>query len=299
MIQILSQTIKSNVTVIVNKNGPSNPVDIDAKENKSRNCKILKIDHTSAGFFACCSIKLIEILKFKSEHHIIPDTVDSSNMWDLYKPDNLQDDITYHFFIDDKKTNSIGGSLTRLTPDFDYGTQYRCYKEYNYRDLSPYITKYFSPSKNILHIETKLLRKYNIDTDNYCAVYYRGTDKASETQLGSFESFQNKVNEIVLQNKATKILIQTDSTKFLEYMKNEYSNILAFNESITSISNLGTHNENSPNFNYMAVKYLFATALIISKCKYIVSSSGNVASWIMQYRGNGDNVHQFSRDKWM
>jgi hypothetical protein len=293
----LSQTIrfeKPNKTVIVNKSGPSNPVENDTKENK-----ILKIGHTSSGFFACCSIKLIEILKFKREHHIIPDTVDSSNLWDLYKPDNLQDDITYHFFIDDKKINSIGGNFTRLTPDFDYGTQYRCYKEYKYRDLSAYITKYFSPSKNILHIETKLLRKYDIDTDRYCAIYYRGTDKVLETQLGSFESFNDKVNEIILQNKATKILIQTDSTMFLEYMKTKHFDILAFNESVTSLSNLGTHNENSPTFNYMAVKYLFATALIISKCKYIVCSSGNVASWIMQYRGNGDNVHQFSTDKWM
>mmetsp|Transcript_10107 Transcript_10107/g.9809 ORF Transcript_10107/g.9809 Transcript_10107/m.9809 type:complete len:286 (+) Transcript_10107:376-1233(+) len=258
-----------------------------------------KHSHTPSGFFACCSIKLIEILNFKKAYHVIPEIVDSSNLWDTYKPDYLQDDITYHFFIDDKQMNSIDSYLTQRTPDFDYGTQYRRYQNSNYRSLLPYIMKYFTPSKNILHIKTQLLRKYDIDTDGYCAVYYRGTDKVLETQLGSFESFNAKLNEIISQNESIKILIQTDSTQFLEYMKIKHSNILAFDESITSISNKGTHYENSGNFNYKAIQYLFATVLIMSKCKYIVCSSGNVPSWIMQYRGNGDNVHQYSQDRWI
>jgi hypothetical protein len=288
----LPQTLQFNNTnsaVIIPKREVPNSI-----ENKT-----LKIGHTLSGFFACCSIKLIEILKFKKAYHVIPEIVNSSNLWALYKPDYLQDEITYHFFIDDKEMKSIDSYLTQWTPDFDYGTQYRCYKYLNYRGLIPYIMKYFTPSKNIIHIETQLLRKYDIDTDDYCAVYYRGTDKVIETQLASFESFDEKLNDIISRNESIKILIQTDSKKFLEYMKIKHSNILALSESITSISNKGTHNENSGNFNYKAIKYLFATVLIISKCKYIVCSSGNVPLWIMQYRGNGDNVHQYFRDRWI
>jgi hypothetical protein len=300
--QVLPETFQSqnsNPTNIIKVAEVSNSVKSNVKENESQYNKILKFDHGQNGFFASCSIKLVEILEFKKKYKFVPEIVDSSNMWDLFKPDDLQGDITYRFFVDDKKMNSIGSTFTHWTPEFDIETQYRRYKDYNYRSILPYITKYFSPSKHILRMETKLLRRYDIDTDNYCAVYYSGIDQTKETQQGSFESFNDELNKITSENKGIKILVQTDSAMFLEYMKVKNSNILVFNESIPSISNLETNKENSHEINFKAVKHLFATALIMSKCKFIVCSSGNVPLWIMQYRGNGNNVHQYSKDKWI
>jgi hypothetical protein len=50
--------------------------------------------------------------------------------------------------------------------------------------------------------------------------------------------------------------------------------------------------------NYYDMFNLFSIFLIISKCKYIICGSGNVSQWIMFYRGNNKNVHQFLEDKW-
>ena len=61
---------------------------------------ILKIKH-NAGFFSCCSIRLIDIIHYFNENKTLPDEVDSSEQFSLYKLD--QNDITSLFF---KENNS-------------------------------------------------------------------------------------------------------------------------------------------------------------------------------------------------
>jgi len=58
---------------------------------------ILKTTH-NAGFFSCCSIKLLDIVNYFNTNKEILLNVDSSSQFILYKPDNITDDITYYFF---------------------------------------------------------------------------------------------------------------------------------------------------------------------------------------------------------
>lgn len=46
-------------------------------------------------------------------------------------------------------------------------------------------------------------------------------------------------------------------------------------------------------------KYYLAITIIMSKCKFILCSSGNCSIWIMYYRGNCKNVFQYLNDKWL
>lgn len=226
----------------------------------------------------------------------VPEVIDSSSMWNMYRPCNLTDDITDHFYKNEAKIN-----IEKLSNvDFDvWRSQFKNYKQFDYHGISPYIEKYFSPSQEILNIETELISKYKIQTNNCCAVYYRSTDKCGETSIGSFQTFNDQLNETMLQNKDIQIIVQTDSSMFLEYMKIENPNIIVIYEKITSTTNCGIHNENSIDFNYHAIKYLLTTVLIISKCKFIICSSGNVSHWIMLYRQNGANVRQYLNNEWI
>ena len=77
-------------------------------------------------------------------------------------------------------------------------------------------------------------------------------------------------------NENIKILIQTDTAKFIDYINNKkLQNILIIKENKASYTDRGIHNEQSKNTNYYDMLIFLATVLIISKCKYIICSSGN------------------------
>jgi len=57
--------------------------------------KILKINH-NAGFFSCCTIRLLEIINYFNTNKELPLIVDSSVQFEVYKNENI--DITDKFF---------------------------------------------------------------------------------------------------------------------------------------------------------------------------------------------------------
>ena len=254
------------------------------------------MNHT-AGFFSCCAVKLRELIRFMNENKTIPDIIDSLNLFSYYK-NNAFDDVSYDYF-EDYNNNIIIHYKTKITYDHDY--QFVNYKTLNYSELIPFINKYFRPSAKIINIQNDLICKYNIEPSNCIALYYRGTDKISETKIDSFESYYEKLNELIVDNTSMQILIQTDSGPFLDYMKEncKNSNIIIINENDTSYGSSGIHLIQNKNKNHIDMQYLFATFLIISKCKHIICSSSNGAVWMMYYRGHADNVYQNLDLKWL
>ena len=145
----------------------------------------------------------------------------------------------------------------------------------------------------------KIKNKYNIDYHNTIAVYYRGTDKSIETQIASFDEFYTKIKEISELYVNKQIIIQTDTSQFVDYINNKIlKNIIIIKENTTSYSKRGIHNEKTSEENYYDMINLFSTFLILSKCKYIICGSGNCSIWIMLYRSNNKNIHQFLNGKW-
>jgi hypothetical protein len=151
----------------------------------------------------------------------------------------------------------------------------------------------------------ELQTKYKIDTQNCVALYYRGTDKISETKIDTFDSYYQKLNEIITENKTLQILIQSDSAPFIDFMKEKCKNMncIIIHENKTSYKNIGIHNENhnkkKDHANYYDIQYLFSTFLIFSKCKYIVCGSSNGSVSMMFYRGNANNVFQNLNRTWL
>lgn len=276
---------------------------LNIKENLNEESnEVLKVRHRHvqvAGFFSGCSVKLYEIINYFNNFKKLPKDVDSSELFLKYKYDN-KTDITYDFF--EHYDNRDFNLYSKKYIDIDYNCyQFNNYKLIDYDSITPYIDKYFYPSKKIINIYNDLIDKYNIDTDNCIGLYYRGTDKYKETPLDSFESYYQKLKELTKNNSKIQILIQTDSTPFLEYMKDKCfnKNIIIIKENSTSSTNKGIHFEKSNSENYKDMKNLFATFLIISKCKYIICSSGNCSVWIMFYRNNAKNVHQNLNKEWL
>jgi hypothetical protein len=243
----------------------------------------------NAGFFSCCNIKLRVIIEYFNENRILPIKVDCSELFDLYKLPSLRhSDITHHFFEIHEESIPFYEriSVTQDTRE----DQFSDYRLLNVESLRPFIHTYFSPIKEIQAIQQQLLIKYNIDLSNCIGIYYRGTDKYGETQLGDFEKYSEQL--LKLQQTGKQIIVQTDSANFLEYMKLWHPSIITVQENRVSKTNNGIHNESSRTANYTDIKYLFATFLLLSQCDQLIVSSGNCSLWIMYYRGHVRNVYQ-------
>lgn len=255
-----------------------------------------------AGFFSCCSVKLDDIVDFINTKHIVP-SVDGSSQFSMYKFNH--GDITYDYF---EKYNNIQ-NIIKYPIDYKENYQFMDYSLLEYNTILPIVKKYYTPSKHVMNTVEYLKNKYEINEHNedfepfesgqyeYIAVYYRATDKIEETQIASFEEFYNKIIEINKDN--LKIIIQTDSSQFLDYIKSKLNNLIIILENDTTSSDKGVHFLNGPKKNYQDMFYLFSTFLILSKCKYIITGSSNASMWMMFYRGNNHNVHQYLNGQWL
>ena len=247
------------------------------------------------GFFAVCSHIFRDISTFFNEKKKLPSIIDTSQQFDTYRPSNIQGDLMPHFFKtrDDIKIPYIEDLKSNVDLQFEK------YNEIDYTKLTPVIEKYFSPNQEILDIENKIINKYNINVSEYCAVYYRGTDKKEETIIGSFDTYIDKMNELLSKDPNIKFIIQSDSKEFIDTVKLKFQNSVSFDEeNMPSTTDKGIHNEHSPDENYILVKNFLAIVYIISKCKYIICSSGNCSIWMMLFRGNGNNIKQFLNNEW-
>jgi hypothetical protein len=261
---------------------------------------MLKINH-NAGFFSTCSIKLLSIIGAFNNIKRLPNIVDSSEQFSLYKGLS-DDDITFEYF---EHYDNINTHPFIYTTDVDYKVdkQFFYYKLLAYNDICPFIQKFFSPSTQIQNIIQTIETKYNIDYTNICVLFYRGNDKITETELSGYKAKPTaydrvieKANQILSENPNILFLIQSDETEFIDvitqnfpsnsfYFKDETRHMNKQNSSVDLI-----FKETNLHFS----KLYLAITIIMSKCKYVVcGSSGNCSIWITFYRGNADNVYQY------
>jgi len=263
--------------------------------NMNTNNDTVIVHKACSGFFACCSHILKEIGTYFNDNKKLPTNVDTSQQFDMYKPSHIKGDIMSHFF---KKRDDINITYTDNLK-FGHNLQYEKYNKIDYKELKPLIEKYFSPSHEILDIESKIINKYNININEYCAVYYRGTDKKKETQIGGFDTYIDKMNELLTKEPTIKFIIQSDSKDFIDTVKAQFTNSVSFDEeNIPSTTDKGIHNEHTSDDNYIIMKNFLAIVYLISKCKHIICASSNCSIWMMLYRGHGNNINQFLNYKW-
>jgi hypothetical protein len=259
----------------------------------------LKTIKLNAGFFSCCSQKLSDIIKFIKTNKTVPLMVDSTQLFDMYKYKD-DADISNEYFEDSDHVENVEFSYpVSYSINYHWTYQFIDYSKLEYNYLSPLIKKYFSPSNKINEITTGIEQKYNFDFNNTVAVYYRGTDKKSETLIASFDEFYEQIEKVIKINKDITILIQTDTAQFIDYItQKNLKNIVVISENHTSYTDKGLHHERRGENNFNDMLILFSTMLIMSKCKYIICGSGNCSIWIMLYRGNNKNVLQYLNRKW-
>lgn len=146
------------------------------------------------------------------------------------------------------------------------------------------------------------ISKYKINAEKTIYLCYRGNEKCKETTIGSYEEYISEVKKIQKENKDYEVLVQTDETEFLEYCFAHLDNVKYFNE-------LPTRKKDKTHTVYYSInkqgldKFDFAINFISSlylgsKCKYVVTHTGNCGIWIVLYRGSSLGVSQYLNGKW-
>lgn len=247
----------------------------------------LVVSH-NAGFFSCCTIRMVCIINFINEKKILP-IVDSSKQWEFYKDVDVDVDLTPIFF----KTVDENFDLIGEFKQIDYGMS--DFRDLNFYQLNLIMKKYFSPSDIVHNAMNQLIQKYSLELDKTISVMFRGNDKQRETILPSYEELLDKISELRSQNPDFKLLIQSDEFEFYEEVLRHHPDAIYFNEvmKIKKDSNSAVPRGHRTN---QAVIFL-AIMLIISKSEKIILNSGNVGLWTTLFRGNSEGVCQYLRHK--
>jgi hypothetical protein len=257
----------------------------------------LVITH-NAGFFSCCSVKLNVIVDYINSNKKLPDVVDSSTQFKLYKTDTDKD-VTYDYFENPNNLNDLEfNEYSKI--DYKHSHQFNNYLNLDFKNLCPIVKKYFSPSNHIVDIIKHIEDKYNLDYNNICVLFYRGNDKIKETKICEYDDYMEYANVIINKNPNIQFLIQSDETEFIELMTKTFpNNSFYFKDEIRHMNKCNSSVDIvMKEKNVMFSKFYLAITIIMSKCEYIICGSGNCSIWIILYRGNSKNIYQNLNKKW-
>ena len=252
---------------------------------------ILNMTHLGSGFFSCCSVRLHYIIEYFNKYKKIPEAVNSDNMFDWYRPGT-----TETYFTEDKIQIKYGRPI-----NYEEFHQYIDYMKLDYSGLELFIKRYFSPSEEIQAIVEYIEAKYELDFNSTCVLFYRGNDKATETEIPDYQDYIVRAKQLLEKEPSLRFLVQSDETEFIEAMEAAFpGNCVVFRDEIRHIpKSLTTVDKVFKDDNFKFSKYYLAITLIMSKCKHVICGSGNCSLWIALFRGSSLNMQQFQKSRWI
>ena len=256
------------------------------------NDRIHFTQYGSHGFFSICTFILVSILKFKETSDKLPVPFNYLQLFWFYQPSK---EFTVDIMKECFEEKCVADMRMKETPRLIMGSSGQKYNKLKLNLLNRLVSAYFTPSTNIKEIINTIEKKYLIDYENTCTIYYRGTDKKVETGLAGYDEFFNKAEEILQKNPNIRFFLQTDEIEFATAFQEKFTN----NFSIDGLTMVHSNNSDGPHGSLprpkrVAHAVLFLAAVIImSKTKHVITSSGNAALWIVLYRGNVRNVQQY------
>ena len=245
---------------------------------------IIKITNGS-GIFSCCTVRLEKILEYFNHLHKTPFLVDSSEQFSDYK--NEDEDVSSELFAVNNEIHiSWSGRPLHITNSLDE-QQFSSYANLNFNDINPFIKKYFSPTALIKNAMNNLAHCSHFDPENTCVIRFRGTDKELETIQPSYEEMLRKALALKASHPNLRFAVQTDESKFRQYIFD------ALGDACFLVEHAEQNNYRSSQ-NYIN---FYASILLLSKSKFIITTSGNGELWMMLFRGHTNGVSQYLRHK--
>jgi len=253
----------------------------------------LQLKHRS-GFFSCCSVACYDIIEYIKRYQSVPE-VDFAKTFTLYK-DFLNENVYNMYFKFNESQELNIDSISNI--------KYNKFSLFNYKNedlknIKPIIQKWFNPSDSVFKYVELFIDKYEIDMDKTLAICFRGTDKFIDIEEPSYESFISHVPSIMQNKELDRVFIQTDQTQFIDFFKSSYPNIPVFSiqEIPTTRSKKHLYKGIIQKNKVTHAQMFLAVMQILSRCKFLINHTGNVARWIVTYRGSTENMIQYKGNK--
>ena len=123
--------------------------------------------------------------------------------------------------------------------------------------------------------------------ENTCVIRFRGTDKELETIQPSYEEMLQKALALKGNYPNLRFAIQTDENKFKQFIFG------ALGDACFTLEQ-AEQNNHRHNHNFII---FYASILLLSKSRFIITTSGNGELWMLLFRGHINGVSQFLRPK--
>ncbi len=246
------------------------------------------------GFFSCCSVACYDIIKHIKEHQSVPE-VDFSKMFKMYK--DFPDQNVYNMCFKFNESQEL--NVDKISKINYSNTSLFNYKNEDLVNIEPIIQKWFNPLDSVLEHVDFFIKKYEIDMDKTLAICFRGTDKYIDIKETAYDKFISRVPSIMKNKNINRVFIQTDQTQFIDFFKNYYPSIPVFSiQEIPTTSSKKQLYRSTIKENKTSHAQMFLAAMqILSGCKFLINHTGNVARWIVKYRGSTHNTMQFKNNQ--
>lgn len=252
------------------------------------------------GFFSTFTLLLTSIMTVYRRFGKTPDNIDGSNLLrKLKKNENID---MYHYFFHIDKTINIDLPNNIPVP-YSPDDQHTVYKEENSKFYEPFFRKYFNVNDNIISKISRLKEKYSIDENNTIAVIFRDSDKW--TDMGGFNyisaaGYMRMCKNIIEEsNERPKVIIQSENQGVIKTFGE------AFGATFLSETSLGNPSDVYPpiplndDIRMEWAEYYVASLWLLSKCRHVITYTGNSAFFVYLNRGTTNNLIQevtFTKD---
>jgi hypothetical protein len=249
------------------------------------------------GFFANCSVTLSGLLYLFHRYRILPERIDFSRGFLLYRDAVRRD----------KKTD-LYPEYFCLHPDARIGNQIppqavRHHDSYRYqpiRAVVPFIDRYFSLADPIQSIEKSLREKYRIDTARTLAVCYRGTDKKAEVALADPQRVLRLTERLLESNPGLRVWIQTEVRQVADLFQERLGDRCFAVQELPMVDADQSTRALLSESEVISRRFVFGQNLLaithlLSQCGWLINHTGSMACWIWLFRGNADRMWQFDR----
>ena len=246
----------------------------------------------NAGLMSCASTTLSDIFLANRPIKRIRSTFGMS----LYKNRALSDNWE-RFFRPIGKTELTSENLSnavRAEKIHDWWSS--DYSKLPLKLIQSLVDTYFVPSKQVEALQEKFVTKYSIRLQDCVGVHYRGTDKSIEIETPSLQEFIKQTTHFLDDIKNPQILLLTDEPEAQAAFRAEFPGlVVVINELEAPGGTVGAHNLDSENPEAKGQTFL-AILVLVSKCKRVVTHTGNGALWEVFFRGNTAELHQVGKN---
>jgi hypothetical protein len=161
-----------------------------------------------------------------------------------------------------------------------------------FKAVQEQVDSFFRLSPEVVKLSDSFVEKYGINLEETIGVHYRGTDKQTEIKTPSLKEFISQTRQFMQEMANPKILLLTDEPDVIVGFEAAFPKaVITITELAAPGGSLGAHILDSKEPEVQGQIFL-AILSLVSKCKKVVTHTGNGALWEALFRGSTEGLKQ-------